>query len=99
MVTTLYIVRHCQSAGNLSGRFQGRFDAPVSETGEKQLELLSLLCHLLPAACPWTSHLLSLTLSALICKVEAIFSAPPSIQGCWETKRKGVKTEKKTIDM
>lgn len=42
MVTTLYIVRHCQSAGNLSGRFQGRFDAPVSEVGEKQLELLSL---------------------------------------------------------
>lgn len=42
MVTTLYIVRHCQSAGNLSGRFQGRYDAPVSETGEKQLELLSL---------------------------------------------------------
>ena len=42
LVTTLYIVRHCQSAGNLSGRFQGRFDAPVSETGEKQLELLSL---------------------------------------------------------
>ena len=41
-MTTLYIVRHCQSAGNLSGRFQGRFDAPVSETGEKQLELLSL---------------------------------------------------------
>ena len=35
-------MRHCQSAGNLSGRFQGRFDAPVSETGEKQLELLSL---------------------------------------------------------
>lgn len=42
MVTTLYIVRHCQSAGNLSGRFQGQFDAPVSETGEKQLDLLSL---------------------------------------------------------
>ena len=42
MVTTLYIIRHCQSAGNLAGRFQGRFDAPVSEAGEKQLELLSL---------------------------------------------------------
>lgn len=42
MVTTLYIVRHCQSAGNLSGRFQGRFDAPISEVGEQQLELLSL---------------------------------------------------------
>ena len=42
MVTTLYIIRHCQSAGNLTGRFQGRFDAPVSEAGEKQLDLLSL---------------------------------------------------------
>lgn len=42
MVTTLYVVRHCQSAGNAGGRFQGRFDGPVNETGEKQLELLSL---------------------------------------------------------
>ncbi len=42
MVTTLYIVRHCQSAGNQGGRFQGRFDGPVNEMGEKQLELLSL---------------------------------------------------------
>ena len=41
-MTTLYIIRHCQSAGNLTGRFQGRFDAPVSEAGEKQLDLLSL---------------------------------------------------------
>lgn len=42
MVTKLYIIRHCQSAGNAGGRFQGRFDSPVSEMGEKQLELLSL---------------------------------------------------------
>lgn len=42
MVTTLYIIRHCQSAGNLTGRFQGRYDALVSEAGEKQLDLLSL---------------------------------------------------------
>lgn len=42
MVTTLYIVRHCQSMGNIEGRFQGRFDAPVSPAGEKQLDLLSL---------------------------------------------------------
>lgn len=42
MVTTLYIVRHCQSAGNQGGRFQGQFDGPVNEMGEKQLELLSL---------------------------------------------------------
>ena len=26
MVTTLYIIRHCQSAGNAGVRFQGRFD-------------------------------------------------------------------------
>ncbi len=42
MVTILYIVRHCQSMGNIQHRFQGRFDAPVSPDGEKQLELLSL---------------------------------------------------------
>lgn len=42
MVTTLYIVRHCQSSGNIEGRFQGRFDAEISPQGQQQLELLSL---------------------------------------------------------
>lgn len=42
MVTTLYIIRHCQSTGNIQHRFQGRYDAPVSPDGEKQLDLLSL---------------------------------------------------------
>ncbi len=42
MVTTLYIVRHCQSMGNIEKRFQGRFDAAVSPDGEKQLDLLAL---------------------------------------------------------
>ena len=42
MVTTLYIVRHCESMGNVEHRFQGRFNAPVSPKGEQQLELLSL---------------------------------------------------------
>lgn len=42
MVTKIYIIRHCESHGNIEHRFQGRFDAPVSENGEKQLELLSL---------------------------------------------------------
>lgn len=58
MVTTLYIVRHCQSAGNLSGRFQGRFDAPVSPVGEKQLELLSLRFRNLPLDAIYSSPLL-----------------------------------------
>ena len=42
MVTTLYIVRHCESTGNVEHRFQGQFDAPITPKGEKQLELLSL---------------------------------------------------------
>lgn len=42
MVTTVYLVRHCQSTGNTEGRFQGRFDAPVGEEGRKQLALLAL---------------------------------------------------------
>lgn len=41
-VTHLYLVRHCQSMGNLQNIFQGQSDADVSETGEKQLALLSL---------------------------------------------------------
>ena len=42
MVTKIYLVRHCQSMGNLDGRFQGRFDADISPEGAKQLELLAL---------------------------------------------------------
>ena len=41
-MTRVYIVRHCQSMGNIGGRFQGRFDADVSPQGEKQLALLAL---------------------------------------------------------
>ena len=42
MVTTVYVVRHCESTGNVEHRFQGQFDAPITPKGEKQLELLSL---------------------------------------------------------
>lgn len=42
MVTKVYLIRHCQSMGNLEHRFQGRFDADISPEGEKQLELLGL---------------------------------------------------------
>lgn len=41
-MTNIYLVRHCQSTGNIEHRFQGRFDASVTEAGEQQLELLSL---------------------------------------------------------
>lgn len=42
MVTKVYLIRHCQSVGNIQHRFQGRYDAQVSPAGEKQLELLGL---------------------------------------------------------
>lgn len=42
MVTTVYLIRHCQSMGNIEHRFQGRFDAEVSPQGEQQLALLGL---------------------------------------------------------
>lgn len=42
MVTTVYIIRHCESVGNIEHRFQGRFDSPISPKGEKQLDMLSL---------------------------------------------------------
>lgn len=42
MVTKIYLIRHCQSMGNIQHRFQGRYDADISPDGAKQLELLGL---------------------------------------------------------
>lgn len=42
MVTKVYLIRHCQSMGNIEHKFQGQYDAQVSPAGEKQLELLGL---------------------------------------------------------
>jgi len=35
-MTSIYLIRHAQSEGNLSRRFQGRLDAPLTELGMKQ---------------------------------------------------------------
>ena len=40
-MTTVYTVRHAQSAGNLKKIFQGRLDIGLSEMGMEQLEPLS----------------------------------------------------------
>jgi len=42
MVTKVYLIRHCQSMGNIQHRFQGQYDADISPDGAKQLELLGL---------------------------------------------------------
>ncbi len=38
----IYLVRHCQTEGNLARYFQGSIDTPVSENGKTQLDLLSV---------------------------------------------------------
>ena len=37
MVTKIYLIRHCQSMGNIEHKFQGQYDADVSPAGEKQI--------------------------------------------------------------
>ncbi len=44
MVTTVYIIRHCEAQGNLTGVFQGSTDFDISPKGEKQLEKLAERC-------------------------------------------------------
>ncbi len=39
--TTIYLVRHAETAWNAEGRCQGRADAPFSAAGEAQLEQLA----------------------------------------------------------
>lgn len=41
VVTTIYIVRHCEAEGNVKGVFQGSTDFDISEKGKRQLEKLS----------------------------------------------------------
>ncbi len=44
MVTTVYIIRHCEAIGNLYGVFQGSTDFDISSKGEKQLDKLAERC-------------------------------------------------------
>lgn len=40
-MTTMYVVRHCETTGNKARTFQGTSNTNISEMGAKQLELLS----------------------------------------------------------
>lgn len=40
MLTTIFLLRHAKSVGNIEKRFQGKYDAPLSELGVHQSELL-----------------------------------------------------------
>lgn len=64
MVTKVYLVRHCQSMGNIEQKFQGQFDADISEAGAKQLELLGLRFRNEPIDMIYTSPLKRARLTA-----------------------------------
>lgn len=40
-MTTIYLVRHCESMGNINRIFQGHTDEEISENGRMQLEKLA----------------------------------------------------------
>ena len=65
MVTKVYLVRHCQSMGNIQKRFQGQYDADISPDGEKQLALLGLRFRNEPIDKIYTSPLKRAKLTAL----------------------------------
>ena len=58
---------------------------PFGHYWHGELEFLSLLWHMLLAACPWAGRLSPALCLAAICKVGVIVSAQPSAQGCLET--------------
>ena len=41
-MTKIYVIRHCEAEGNRERRFQGSFDADVSDLGKIQLDYLAL---------------------------------------------------------
>ena len=41
MVTTLYLIRHCEAIGNIRNVFQGSIDEDITEKGQLQLAKLA----------------------------------------------------------
>ncbi len=41
MVTTVYLVRHCEARGNIDREFHGSFDSDISDNGREQLRRLA----------------------------------------------------------
>lgn len=56
-MTTIYLVRHAEAAGNIERRFQGHFDGKISENGEKQLQHIKKRFRKTPLDAVYTSPL------------------------------------------
>ena len=48
MVTTLYLIRHCEAEGNIKEIFQGKTDGDITSKGSQQLDRLSERCRDIP---------------------------------------------------
>lgn len=56
-MTTIYLVRHCETEGNRSRLFQGRIDMDISEQGRRQLDRLAERFRTIPLDGIYTSPL------------------------------------------
>lgn len=48
MVTTLYLIRHCEAEGNIQEIFQGKTDGDITHKGAQQLDRLAERCRDIP---------------------------------------------------
>lgn len=58
MVTTVYLIRHCEALGNAMGTIQGSTDCDVSPKGALQLEKLAERCRSIPFDAVYSSPLI-----------------------------------------
>ncbi len=58
MVTTVYLIRHCEALGNAMGTIQGSTDCDVSPKGALQLEKLAERCRSIPFDAAYSSPLI-----------------------------------------
>lgn len=58
MVTTLYLIRHCEALGNIRNVFQGSIDEDITEKGRLQLEKLAERCKNIPFDVIYSSPLI-----------------------------------------
>lgn len=57
-MTTIYLIRHCEAAGNIQRVFQGHMDADITPNGELQLENLAERFKEIPLDAIYSSPLL-----------------------------------------
>ncbi len=56
-MTTIYLIRHAESEGNLFKRIQGQYDSPVTALGQQQIACLSTFFDQIPLDAVYSSDL------------------------------------------